>query len=93
MRPLPHRADHPQIKAVRYGSAISTTLVAHHGAMPRSPRWGELAAQPGLTVPRPATSVIAERPVFADQVSAGLWSCKGRIAMRNGLVLAETDRR
>jgi arabinosyltransferase B/arabinosyltransferase C len=45
-------------------------------------------AQPRLTVPRPVTNVIAGRPVFADQVSAGLWPCQHQIAMRHGLVQA-----
>ncbi|MGH8967264.1 MAG: arabinosyltransferase C-terminal domain-containing protein, partial [Actinomycetes bacterium] len=33
-------------------------------------------AQPRLAAPRPVTSIIAGRPVFADQVSAGLWPCQ-----------------
>ncbi|MDQ5854743.1 MAG: arabinosyltransferase, partial [Actinomycetota bacterium] len=45
-------------------------------------------AQPRLTVPRPVTSVIAGRPVFADQVSAGLWPCQDQIAVRHGMVQA-----
>ncbi|MDQ4011807.1 MAG: arabinosyltransferase domain-containing protein [Actinomycetota bacterium] len=44
--------------------------------------------QPRLTVPRPVTDVIAGRPVFADQVSAGLWPCQDQIAVRHGLVQA-----
>ncbi|PZS15923.1 MAG: arabinosyltransferase [Pseudonocardiales bacterium] len=43
-------------------------------------------AQPRLTAPRPVTDVIAGRPVFADQVSAGLWPCARQIAVRDGLV-------
>ncbi len=43
-------------------------------------------AQPRLTAPRPVTDVIAGRPVFADQVSAGLWPCAQQIAVRDGLV-------
>ncbi|MGB8993904.1 MAG: arabinosyltransferase domain-containing protein, partial [Pseudonocardiaceae bacterium] len=43
-------------------------------------------AQPRLTAPRPVTDVIAGRPVFADQVSAGLWPCQDQIAVRDGLV-------
>jgi arabinosyltransferase B/arabinosyltransferase C len=43
-------------------------------------------AQPRLTSPRPVTDVIAGRPVFADQVSAGLWPCAQQIAVRDGLV-------
>ncbi|MGH3788652.1 MAG: arabinosyltransferase domain-containing protein [Pseudonocardiaceae bacterium] len=42
--------------------------------------------QPRLAGPRPVTDVIADRPVFADQVSAGLWPCQDQIAVRNGLV-------
>ncbi|MGH3834863.1 MAG: arabinosyltransferase domain-containing protein [Pseudonocardiaceae bacterium] len=45
-------------------------------------------AQPRLAVPRPVTDVIAGRPVFADQVSAGLWPCQDQITVRNGLVQA-----
>ncbi|MGH3812344.1 MAG: arabinosyltransferase C-terminal domain-containing protein, partial [Pseudonocardiaceae bacterium] len=45
-------------------------------------------AQPRLAVPRPVTEVIAGRPVFADQVSAGLWPCQDQIAVRDGLVQA-----
>ncbi len=45
-------------------------------------------AQPRLTGPRPVTSVIAGRPVFADQVSAGLWPCQDQIAVRHGLAQA-----
>jgi hypothetical protein len=30
-------------------------------------------------------SLIAGRPVFADQVSAGLWPCQDQIAIRDGL--------
>jgi len=44
--------------------------------------------QPRLTEPRPVTEVIAGRPVFADQVSAALWSCQRQIAVRDGLVQA-----
>ncbi|MGH3755321.1 MAG: arabinosyltransferase domain-containing protein [Pseudonocardiaceae bacterium] len=44
--------------------------------------------QPRLTVPRPVTDVLAGRPVFADQVSAGLWPCGNQIALRDGLVQA-----
>jgi len=43
-------------------------------------------AQPRLTAPRPVTDIIADRPVFADQVSAGLWPCVNQIAVRDGLV-------
>jgi arabinosyltransferase B/arabinosyltransferase C len=43
-------------------------------------------AQPRLTAPQPVTDIIAGRPVFADQVSAGLWPCQDQIAVRNGLV-------
>jgi hypothetical protein len=43
-------------------------------------------AQPRLTAPRPVTDIIAGRPVFADQVSAGLWPCADQIATRDGLV-------
>jgi hypothetical protein len=32
--------------------------------------------------------VIAGRPVFADQVSAGLWPCQRQIAVHDGLVEA-----
>ncbi|MFZ0873383.1 MAG: arabinosyltransferase C-terminal domain-containing protein, partial [Pseudonocardiaceae bacterium] len=42
--------------------------------------------QPRLTAPRPVTDVIAGRPVFADQVSAGLWPCEHQITVRDGLV-------
>ncbi len=45
-------------------------------------------AQPRLTVPRPVTDVLAGRPVFADQVSAGLWPCENQLALRDGLVQA-----
>ncbi|HZA17674.1 MAG TPA: arabinosyltransferase domain-containing protein [Pseudonocardiaceae bacterium] len=45
-------------------------------------------AQPRLTGPRPVTSIIAGRPVFADQVSAGLWPCQDQIAVRHGMVQA-----
>ncbi|MGA9694769.1 MAG: arabinosyltransferase, partial [Pseudonocardiaceae bacterium] len=38
------------------------------------------------TAPRPVTDVIAGRPVFADQVSAGLWPCEHQITVRDGLV-------
>ncbi len=44
--------------------------------------------QPRVTAPRPVTDVIAGRPVFADQVSAGLWPCQDQIAIRNGLAQA-----
>ncbi|MGH3719283.1 MAG: arabinosyltransferase domain-containing protein [Pseudonocardiaceae bacterium] len=43
-------------------------------------------APPRLSAPRPVTDVLAGRPVFADQVSAGLWSCQDQIAVRDGLV-------
>ena len=43
-------------------------------------------AQPRLSAPRPVTDVLAGRPVFADQVSAGLWPCQDQIAVRDGLV-------
>ncbi|MGH3829452.1 MAG: arabinosyltransferase domain-containing protein [Pseudonocardiaceae bacterium] len=49
-------------------------------------------AQPRLTAPRPVTDVLAGRPVFADQVSAGLWPCQDQIAVRDGLVQAPTMR-
>jgi arabinosyltransferase B/arabinosyltransferase C len=49
-------------------------------------------AQPRLAAPRPVTDVIAGRPVFADQVSAGLWPCQNQIALRNGLVQAPAIR-
>ncbi|MGH3821348.1 MAG: arabinosyltransferase domain-containing protein [Pseudonocardiaceae bacterium] len=39
----------------------------------------------GLGPPRGVTDVIAGRPVFADQVSAGLWPCQDQIAIQNGL--------
>ncbi|MGH3697680.1 MAG: arabinosyltransferase domain-containing protein [Pseudonocardiaceae bacterium] len=42
--------------------------------------------QPRLAAPRGVTEVIAGRPVFADQVSAGLWPCQDQIAVRDGLV-------
>lgn len=42
-------------------------------------------AQPRLSAPRPVTDVLAGRPVFADQVSAGLWPCQDQIAVRDGL--------
>jgi Mycobacterial cell wall arabinan synthesis protein/EmbC C-terminal domain/Arabinosyltransferase concanavalin like domain len=42
--------------------------------------------QPRLTAPRPVADVIAGRPVFADQVSAGLWPCEHQITVRDGLV-------
>jgi arabinosyltransferase B/arabinosyltransferase C len=45
-------------------------------------------AQPRLTVPRPVTQVIGTQPVFADQVSAGLWACQQQIALRDGLAQA-----
>jgi arabinosyltransferase B/arabinosyltransferase C len=41
-----------------------------------------------LTVPRPVTEILAGRPVFADQVSAGLWPCGNQIVLRDGLVQA-----
>lgn len=44
--------------------------------------------QPRVATPRPITDVIAGRPVFADQVSAGLWPCQDQIAIRNGLAQA-----
>jgi hypothetical protein len=44
--------------------------------------------QPRLATPRPVTDVIAGRPVFADQVSAGLWPCQDQIAIRNGMAQA-----
>jgi Mycobacterial cell wall arabinan synthesis protein/EmbC C-terminal domain/Arabinosyltransferase concanavalin like domain len=43
-------------------------------------------AQPRLSTPRPITDVLADQPVFADQVSAGLWPCQHQIAVRDGLV-------
>ncbi|MBA2472185.1 MAG: arabinosyltransferase domain-containing protein, partial [Pseudonocardiales bacterium] len=43
-------------------------------------------AQPRLTAPRPVADIIAGRPVFADQVSAGLWPCADQIAVRDGMV-------
>lgn len=52
-------------------------------AGPRS--WLALA-QPRLTAPRPVTDVLAGRPVFADQVSAGLWPCENQITVADGLV-------
>jgi len=51
-------------------------------AGPRS--WLALA-QPRLTAPQPVTDVLAGRPVFADQVSAGLWPCQDQVAVRDGL--------
>jgi Mycobacterial cell wall arabinan synthesis protein/EmbC C-terminal domain/Arabinosyltransferase concanavalin like domain len=45
-------------------------------------------AQPRLAVPRPVNTVIANRPVFADQVSAALWPCQDQITVRHGLVQA-----
>ncbi len=42
--------------------------------------------QPQLAAPRGITEVIAGRPVFADQVSAGLWPCQDQVAVRDGLV-------
>jgi Mycobacterial cell wall arabinan synthesis protein/EmbC C-terminal domain/Arabinosyltransferase concanavalin like domain len=45
-------------------------------------------AQPRLTVPRPVTDVLAGRPVFADQVSAGLWPCGNQITLRDGVAQA-----
>ncbi len=42
--------------------------------------------QPRLAAPRGIAEVIAGRPVFADQVSAGLWPCQDQIAVRDGLV-------
>jgi hypothetical protein len=44
--------------------------------------------QPRVATPRPVTDVIAGRPVFADQVSAGFWPCQDQIAIRNGLAQA-----
>jgi arabinosyltransferase B/arabinosyltransferase C len=49
--------------------------------------WLAVAA-PRLTVPRPVTELIGTQPVFADQVSAGLWACQHQIALRDGLAEA-----
>ncbi|HET9257658.1 MAG TPA: arabinosyltransferase C-terminal domain-containing protein, partial [Pseudonocardiaceae bacterium] len=40
---------------------------------------------PRLAAPRGVAEVIAGRPVFADQVSAGLWPCQDQVAIRDGL--------
>lgn len=41
--------------------------------------------QPRLALERPVTELAAGRPVFADQVSAGLWACQDQISIANGL--------
>jgi arabinosyltransferase B/arabinosyltransferase C len=43
------------------------------------------AGPPRLAAPRSVAALIADRPVFADQVSAGLWPCQHQIAIRDGL--------
>ena len=41
--------------------------------------------KPRLALERPVTDLAAGRPVFADQVSAGLWACQDQISIANGL--------
>ncbi len=67
--------------------APSAVRVTARDRVPGPGSWLAVA-QPRLAVPRPVTDVIAGRPVFADQVSAGLWPCQDQIAMRDGLVQA-----
>jgi Mycobacterial cell wall arabinan synthesis protein/EmbC C-terminal domain/Arabinosyltransferase concanavalin like domain len=89
--PLPAVGDKPDWTEVTVALAdaglaapTAVRVVAHdRAAGPDS--WLALA-QPRLSSPRPVTDLLAGRPVFADQVSAGLWPCQDQIAMRDGLV-------
>jgi Mycobacterial cell wall arabinan synthesis protein/EmbC C-terminal domain/Arabinosyltransferase concanavalin like domain len=66
-------------------AAPTAVRVVAHDRVTGPGRWLAVG-QPRLVGPRPVTEVIAGRPVFADQVSAGLWPCQDQIAVQDGLV-------
>ncbi|MGH3782354.1 MAG: arabinosyltransferase C-terminal domain-containing protein, partial [Pseudonocardiaceae bacterium] len=89
--PLPAVGDKPdwtQVSVALADAGLATPTAVRVVAQDRVAGPGSwlAVAQPRLTAPRPVTDVIAGRPVFADQVSAGLWPCAQQIALRDGLV-------
>lgn len=89
--PLPAVGDKPEWTEVSVAladaglAAPSAVRVVAQDRVAGPHSWLALA-QPRLSAPRPVTDVLAGRPVFADQVSAGLWPCQDQIAVRDGLV-------
>ncbi len=89
--PLPTVGDSPDwtevaVAVADAGLAGPTAVrVVAHDRVTGPGRWLAVG-QPRLAGPRPVTDVIAGQPVFADQVSAGLWPCQDQIAVHNGLV-------
>jgi hypothetical protein len=89
--PLPAVGDKPDWTEVTValadaGLAAPTAVRVVANDRVASPNSWLALAQPRLSAPRPVTDILAGRPVFADQVSAGLWPCQDQIAVRDGLV-------
>ncbi len=89
--PLPalgHKSDWTEVPVALADAGLTAPTAVRVIAQDRvtGPDSWLAIAQPRLAAPRPVTDIIAGRPVFADQVSAGLWPCQDQIAVRNGLV-------
>ncbi|TCK27363.1 arabinosyltransferase B/arabinosyltransferase C [Pseudonocardia endophytica] len=65
------------------GPVTAVRLVASD-RLADSDSWFGVAA-PYLAAPRPASEVIGDSPVFADQASAALWPCANQITIADGI--------
>jgi arabinosyltransferase B/arabinosyltransferase C len=87
-------ADWTQLTVALADTGLDSPAAVRVVAEDRTPgpgSWLAMAA-PRLTAPRAAAAMIAGRPVFADQVSAGLWPCADQIALRDGIAQAPAFR-